>query len=158
MPSTDKRSGLLDLTRRHGHRSPDAGSTGTCSSETCLSPFDNQRPLELSKRPEHRQHEPSTGRGRVDSLGQRAQMNPPARQRLYEFQQVLERPGQTVEPPHDQGVAWPQVSKTLVEFRARGHRAADPLIHERLLHASRVERVELEARALLDSAHPRISD
>jgi len=89
-----------------------------------MGPFADQVALELRQRAEDMEHQPAAGRGRVDLLLQAAEPDAALLKRADGVDQVAQAAPETVELPHDQRVAGPQVVKRAGELGPLGDRTA----------------------------------
>jgi hypothetical protein len=83
-----------------------SGAAGaSSSSQACLSTLADQTALEFRQRAEHVKNEPPLRGRRIEGFSQAAKPDPPDPQAFDGFDQLLHRPCQTVELPHDERVA-----------------------------------------------------
>ena len=85
----------------------------------------NQIALEFSKRAEYMEHELSAGGPRVDLLGERGEADSARPEVVGQSDEVAEASAQTVQPPHNQRIAFAQRAphRSADTWRASGHLA-----------------------------------
>ena len=150
-----RRGDVACLERR---RASALASAAACLGEAGGGAFADQGALELRDRSEHMEHQHAAWRGGVDALGQRHQPDAAFLELLGRRDQLLQRPGEPVELPHDQHVALAQhVVEHAREFGPVRLRAGR-LLGVDLLAAGTPKRVELQLGRLVGRADPGVAD
>ena len=100
-----QRLGGFDVVIGEFWRAASGATKPTGGGKARLGAFPDQTALEFRKRAKHVKNQPTLSGRRVERFGQTAKPNAPHPQVFDGFDQLLHRPRQTVELPHDQGVA-----------------------------------------------------
>ena len=90
----------------------------------------DQAALEFRQRTKHVKDKPPLRGRRVEGLGQAAEPDTPQPQSFNGFDQLLHRPRQAVELPHDQRVATAREFERVMQSRAPAIRAPSPVDEE----------------------------
>jgi hypothetical protein len=93
-------------------------------------------------------HQHAAGGRRVDRFGERPETDIPAVHQLDRFSQLLHRPGQTVELPHNQGIAVAHIVECRGQLRPVALRAGGFLLEDAPT-ASHLQRIKLKRRRLI---------
>jgi hypothetical protein len=103
-----------------GHRSWPAtiAAPGSSCGETCSCALSDELPLELRQRPEDVEYEATSGRRRVDALGEALETDAGASQVVYGGDQVAKVAPEPVEAPYDEGVTGAEVVQGRIELGA----------------------------------------
>ena len=147
-----------EIGRLQRRRAAAFAATAPGLGETCSGALADKRALELRDGPEHVKDEHAARCGRVDALGQRDQPDPASLELLGSGDQLRERTRQPVELPDHQSVALAQhVAEDTGELGAivTGARCA---LGEDPLATGTAQSVQLQLRALVGGADPRIAD
>lgn len=106
------------LIGRQPRRSVTCPTSSTSRRQASMGALSNKVPLELGQGGEDVEYESAAARGCVDRLLQRPEPNTSLPQHLQLVNQMADGPTETVEPPHNEGVAWPELIEEFGEFRA----------------------------------------
>ena len=95
----------LDVVVRQFRRTASRAANAPRGGKACLGALSDQAALEFRQRAEHVKDQPPLRRRRVEGFGQAAKPDVSQPQFLDGFDQLLHRPRQAVELPHNQRVA-----------------------------------------------------
>ena len=113
-----------------------------------LGALGDQCALELGDGTQHLQREHALWRGGVDRVAQAAEMRALGFELLDDVEQMADRPGEAIEPDHDEGLAGSDLAQQARQYRAGAISAGGVLLADRIA-AGGAQLVELRIGVLL---------
>ena len=147
----------LDVVVRQLRRTASGAANAPRGGKSCLGALSDQAALEFRQCAEHVKNEPPLRGRRVEGFGQAAKPDISQPQFLDCFDQLLHRPRQAVELPHNQRVAAPREFERVVKGWAIRDRARH-LLGENLPASRLGQRVPLQGKILVNGRNPRVAD
>ena len=123
-------------------------AAATRSPQPSFGALGDQRPLELGDGTQHLQREHALWRGGVDRVAQAAEMRALGFELFDDIEQVTDRPGEAIQPDHDEGLAGSDLAQQTCQHRAGAISAGGVLLADRIT-AGGAQLVELRIGALL---------